>query len=839
MSAISLNGSWKMRSATNGDWLDASVPGTVFADLLNAGLVDEPFYRDNEDKIQDVFEKDYEYIREFEVLDEQLASDAITLCCEGIDTISEIYINGRLIVKTDNMHRTYRLDVKGGLIAGTNSIRVVLRSPVAFVRERAQYSKLPNILGNAGVEQIRKAQCAFGWDWGMKLPDMGIWRDIYIECTHVAALADFYITQRHENGKVILRAEADYRVWTDKALAVEFAITSPEKKVITAKGIIDSLNHKCAAEIVIDEPQLWWPNGCGAHPLYTAQALLKDDETVICAKKINIGLRTIVLRRKNDEWGESYEFVINGKALFMMGSNLVIQDSVLTGYSKERTEKMLNSCVEANFNCVRVWGGALYPDDYFYDLCDRLGLVVYQDFMFACNIYPVNEAFLENVKGEVLDNARRIRHHACLGLWSGNNEIEMILRLFTGDDPMFKDIQQQIRQAFDFSGLEDAIEQIIKEYLKLFDETIPDLLKEIDPQTSYVRSSPSGVKLFGNDFDRGDCHYYINYVGMLPYRTQRDHTFRFVSEMGFQSYPSMKTIETFTLPEDRRPDSPIMYKHQKSNNGNQTIEAYMRQDFSIPDDFGLYVYASQILAGEVQKYAIEHMRRNRGRSMGVITWQLNDCWPVVSWAGLDYFGRWKAQQYYSKRFFAPVLVSAAESGSQADIYVTNDTFAQISGVLKWSLKDNDSTTIACGEESVVIEALCAQNCAQLNFSTIVKEFKPASNYLEFTLTAHGAVLGGGTVIFVPAKEFTFLNPRVSVSVEESEKSFMLNVSSKAYAKSVGLDLEQVDCIFSDNYFDLSADAVKVVEVTKTSLSRKLTAEQLKDQLKIVSVYDIV
>jgi len=340
-----------------------------------------------------------------------------------------------------------------------------------------------------------------------------------------------------------------------------------------------------------------------------------------------------------EDWGKSYEFVINGKAIFIRGSNLIIEDSVVTRYSPRRTEKMLKDCVEANFNCVRVWGGSLYHYDYFYETCDKLGLVVYHDLMFACHAYPIYEGFVESVKEEIRDNVKRIRHHACLGLWSGNNEIEIIIEMFTSKtEPMFQIIQEYFNCKLDAAG-EDLVKE---EYKKLFAEVIPELLKELDPQTSYVRNSPSNDEFFERIENRGDSHYYLVFDNMTSYI---EHYYRFVSEMGFQSYPSMKTIETFTLPEDRRPDSPIMYKHQKSGNGNQAIETYMGRDFNIPKDFGLYIYASQILAGEILKYTAEHMRRNRGRCMGMISWQLNDCWPVVSWAGIDYFGRWKAQMY--------------------------------------------------------------------------------------------------------------------------------------------------------------------------------------------------
>lgn len=835
MPKINLNGNWKMKNVTGNEWIDAKVPGTVFSDLMNAGLADNPFYRDNEDKIQDLFLEDYEYIREFEVLSSHLQNDEVTLCCEGLDTLADVYLNKQLIANTDNMHRSYRFDIKNKLVAGINEIHIVFHSPRKYIQSKADLSRLPSVLGNTGVDHIRKAQCAFGWDWGLSLPDSGIWKNIAIECNSTAVIDKFYITQQHENDKVTLQTNIDFKIWSDKPLNAEIIVVSPDNKTFMAKGQVDLVNKKYTAAIEITDPKLWWPNGYGEQPLYEVSMLLKDEDRVIDSQKVNIGLRTISLRREEDEWGKSYEMVVNGQAIFIRGSNLIIEDSVISRYSSVRTEKMLKDCAEANFNCVRVWGGALYPYDDFYEACDKLGLIVYHDFMFACHAYPVHEAFLESVRGEIRDNVKRIRHHACLGLWNGNNEIETIIEMFVSTtEPLFQNIQARFK-----CKLDAAAEQLVKEeYKKLFTEVIPELLEELDPQTSYVRSSPSNDVFFERIENTGDSHYYIVFAGMESYRKQREKYFRFVSEMGFQSYPSMKTIEAFTLPEERHPYSPIMLKHQKGNNGNQTIEAYINRDFNVPEDFGLYVYASQIMAGEILKYSIEHMRRNRGRCMGVITWQLNDCWPVVSWSGIDYFGRWKAQQYYSKRFYAPVLVSACEEGSKADLYVTNDTFQTINGTLEWSLKDNESAVIAHGSDDVSIAPHSAKNCIQLDFSDIVKDFQPESSYLEFSLKSGEHELGSGTTIFVPAKEFKFLNPEINITVAENEISFLLNIESTAYARSVGIDLEKADCIFSDNYFDISANTTKIIEVKKSSLTEVISLDQFKEQLKVVSIFDI-
>ena len=843
MSTIQLNGIWLLKDTSSSESIQANVPGTVFSALRSAGLAPDPYYRDHEDAIQVLFESDYEYTREFQVCADDLNSDQLTLILEGIDTLGEIYLNDKLLGHTENMHRTYRFDVRNLLFFGTNKIKVILHSTKKHMKELAPNSPLPSILGNTGVEQIRVAQCAFGWDWGICLPDMGIWRNIYIECTKEAKLEDFYITQDHAEGSVILHCETSAKNDTGKGLRVGFQVESPDGRTFSDLCLVDESTGVAKGTLEITDPQLWWPSGYGDQPLYRLRITLSCDERVLDTKETRVGLRTVELRREDDEYGQSYEFVVNKKALFMRGSNLIIEDAVLSGYSKERTQRMLRDCVKANFNCIRVWGGAIYPDDYFYDICDELGLLVYQDFMFACHAYPASDRFVENIAQEVKDNVKRIRNHACLGLWCGNNENETIIGLYLGEDPMIAPISEALRTTFGFEKPSDALEQKVKnDYHTIFSKTIPSLLNELDPNTSYTRSSPcpkdESFAPFLKSFSNGDCHFYINMLGMMPYKNKNQFHFRFASEIGFQSYPSIKTIRTFTQEDERKPDSPIMYKHQKSGDGNKTIETYMGREFLIPDDFELYVYASQITAGEIQRYAVEHMRRNRGRCMGVITWQLNDCWPVISWSGLDYFGRWKAQQYYSKHFFDPILLSVEEDGTKADVYITNDTFQPVSGILKWALKNSDSTVVIEGECEVEAAALSAKKCIELNFGQLTTDFCPNKQYLDCSMTCDSGETRKISAIFVPAKEFAFLSPEISVSIQDNGATFEIELRSVAYARNIVLDLESDDCVFSDNCFDLSAGESKRVSIDKMELSRELSADEIKRQLKVISAYNL-
>lgn len=837
MKCIKLNGQWEMRNVNWKDWIDAGVPGSVALDLLNAGKVADPYYRDNEDAVASLFQEDYEYLREFTVSESVLQHDRVLLCCEGLDTIAMISLNGSSLASTNNMHRTYRFDVKDRLQAGTNQIHIRFFSPVKCAEKLASENK-ENSLPSKGIEHIRKAQCMFGWDWGPALPDSGIWRNIYLECFDEGKIEDVFIRQEHHDGRVALVIKSTCEIWCASALEIEAKVTSPEGGTVSAVGQISASNDECTVTIEISEPRLWWPNGFGKQPLYQVEVSLSDHGKLLDSRCLQIGLRTIQLRQEEDKWGRSYEFIVNGKALFMKGACLIIEDAVLGRCSPEKTEKLIKACVSSNFNCIRVWGGSFYPSDEFYGLCDQYGLIIYHDLMFACKFYPADKDFLENVKREVTDNVKRARNHACIGLWCGNNETEVIFGTYVSKDPSVSALRKQMG----ISDIEeDTQRKLKKNYLRLFYEMLPELMTSLAPDTCFVNSSPccdepcSGTFLTG--YNRGDAHYYFAADMLAPYSKIRGLNFRFVSEIGFQSYPSIKTIRMFTLPEDRRPDSAVMLKHQKYPYGNPIIEKYMARDYKIPGDFEHYVYVSQMMAGEIVKYTVEHLRRNEKRSMGCLVWQLNDCWPVISWAGIDYGGRWKAQQYYLKRSFEPILITALEDGAAMDIFVVNDTPEDVQGVVTWSLRNNYSEVIEQGEKEINADSCKSQKAVHLDFNNTIVESNQRDYYVEFSFAIRGRISSRGTVLFVKPKDFNFIDPGIKLDIEETETSFAITVNANRFAKSVALDLSLDDCTFSDNYFDISAGDSRKITVLKSNISKRLTADDFRRQIQVTSVYD--
>lgn len=809
MKKQTLNGIWTLEIPGSAfPRVSATVPGSVYHDLLTAGLIPDPFDRDNEDEALKIMEYDFVYSRSFDVAAELLKCDAVLLRCHGLDTLAEVEINGTPAGRADNMHRVWEFDVRALLRAGENTIRVALFSPTKYIREA--YARKP-LEGSSdalrGFPYLRKAHCMFGWDWGPHLPDAGIWRDIELIGAETARLRDVYIGQRHEPGRVVLNVVPHVERITDGAVKISVAVTAPDGEMFTAEG------ENCA--LAIEHPRLWWPAGYGEQPLYTAEVTLSDENGVVDTWKRRIGLRTMTVRREKDEWGESFCHCVNGLDVFAMGADYIPEDNLLPRVNRERTRRLLEDARAANMNTIRVWGGGYYPEDYFYDLCDELGILVWQDFMFACAAYDLTEAFEENVCAEFRDNIRRLRHHASLALWCGNNEIESFVPL---------EIWTKAKKE-------------IADYIKLYEYILPKLVKEEDPDAFYWPSSPSSGGSFDMPWDenRGDCHYWDVWHGLKPFTDYRNHLFRYASEFGFQSFPCMATIESFTRPEDRNVFSYIMEKHQRNASANGKIAEYLSQTYLYPSAFDSFVYASQLLQAQAMQYGVEHWRRHRGRCMGTLIWQLNDCWPVTSWASIDYFGRWKALHYYEKRFFAPVLVSCAEEGTltqntnvnaepfplkkSARLNVSNETRSEFRGLVRWSLRTPDAAVLQEGCFPVTVPALSACWLDKLDFS----DRDTYGCYFAYSLEDEaGCPAGGGTVLFCAPKHFRFADPKLEVRKEGEE----ILVTAHAYARSVEIRCNP-DALLEDNFFDMNAGTRRIRVLRGTA-----------GEVSVRSVYDI-
>ncbi|MBQ7482320.1 MAG: glycoside hydrolase family 2 protein [Lachnospiraceae bacterium] len=838
MKRIDVSRKWKMRILDDKDrgydYIPATVPGSVYNDLLNVGRMEDPYYRDNEMKALELMKHDFEYRGSIEIDKKELdAADEVLLKFDGIDTLADIELNGKRLGSTDNMHRIWEYSVKDVLKDKENELVIVFHSPVEYVAK--QYEEDPAIQGTEdamrGFPKIRKGHYMFGWDWGPRLPDAGLWKDVKFLAVKKARLDRIYIRQKFNDDLTGVELVPDISVkpagcsdeirWSDRAgcktgsdplmgLRAVVTVIDPEgNKLYDKKDILDTGNDAGSAALKIDGPRLWWPNGLGEQPLYTVVTELVDEEGNVCdAVTRRIGLRKMEMSNVKDEFGAEFAHVVNGVKFFAMGADYIPEDNILSRCTKERTRDLLMQCKAANFNCIRVWGGGLYPSDDFYDACDELGLVVWQDFMFACANYRLTRDFEENILAELRNNIRRLAHHASLGLWCGNNEMEMFVD----------------------KGEWGAKNEIKSDYVKMYEYLFPRLLEEEDPDRFYWPASPSCGGGFDepNSPDRGDVHYWDVWHGNKPFTEYRKFYFRYLSEFGFQSFPSIKTVESFTLPEDRNVFSYVMEKHQRNASANGKIMNYMEQTFLYPNDLDTLIYASQLLQAEAIRYGVEHFRRNRGRCMGTVYWQLNDCWPVASWSSIDYYGRWKALHYYAKRFFAPLMISCEEESlltqtmnvnaepfevkKSIHLSVANETMGEKCGTVMWQLRSNDGSVIREESEEISVGALSSKWLDTVG----LPEADLYANYVSYQLISADEVISQGTVLFCPPKHFKFVDPKLAVRLEGDE----IVVTSSAYAKSVEIRNDNDDLILSDNFFDLNGDErrIKIIKGEPAGLS---------------------
>jgi beta-mannosidase len=809
----SLDGDWQFRQAGRQEWHPARVPGCVHLDLLAAGLIPDPFYRDNEVKVQWVENENWEYRREFKVPGQILNKPRVELVAQGLDTFATVFLNGQKIAETDNMFRSYRFNAKPFLKAGINEILIQFDSPVqrAKVLEEGLPYKLPG-----GSPHVRKAPYHFGWDWGPRLVTCGIWRPMALEAWDVARVEDLEIIQDFlDKNKVLLRTRTN--VLADKAHKIAVKATISGKTTFSHSESVNlepgqNINEKSFS---IVNPDLWWPAGMGEQNLYTVKLDLYQKGRLLDSVEKRIGLRKLALEQNEDEWGKSFQFVVNGVPFFAKGGNWIPADSFPPRVSRQKYEALLRDCVEANMNMLRVWGGGIYESPEFYDLCDELGLVVWQDFMFACAMFPGDEAFLDNVRAEAEDVVKRLRHHASLALWCGNNECE---------------------EGWFYWGWKlQYPPKVWDDYLKIFDEILPQAMEKYDPTRFYWPSSPHSEKTGDPRSDKsGDMHYWGIWHGQEPFKEYRKKFHRFFSEFGFQSFPLLETVKTFTVPGDWNIASPVMEQHQKHPEGNRLILLYMLDHYRLAKDFESLLWLSEVLQAEGMKIGVEHFRSQMPRTMGALYWQINDCWPVASWSGTDYYGTWKALHYYAKRFYNPVLAAPIDDETTLRIYGISDLNQPVDAELYVGIFTYGGKTVQEGKTDVRLEPRSSRIIMSKPLDELRHNLPPEEVYLYCELRKGTEKLSSNIFHFSELKRVDLPQPEIKADVAERNGRIIVRLEAARLAKDVFLSVPGIKGRFEDNFFDMIPG--RTYEVGFRT-DQPVDKTQFQQGLKVVSLRD--
>ena len=817
----SLAGAWEFRQAGKDEWMPAKVPGGVHTDLLALGLIPDPFVGDNEKRVQLVAEVDWEYRCWFIAEPDLLDQAHIWLVCDGLDTLAAVSLNGEELGQASNMYRQYRWEVKPLLKAGQNDLRILFSSPVRFITDHQSKRSLPSPIHSiAGGPHLRKAPYQFGWDWGPQLPPIGIWKDLRLEGHRVARLKDVHLQQKHSGGDVTLQARIAIERAEPAPLIALVQVTTPQGETLESKAALSSGDELIVA-VPIPHPQLWWPNGYGDQPLYQVEvSVMRDDASngeYLDGRSYQVGLRTLELRQAEDQWGRSFVFVVNGVPIFAKGSNWCPAETFPTRITDQYLEGLLRSMAETHQNMLRVWGGGFYEEERFYDLCDRYGILVWQEFIFSCSIYPLdNPEFLENIRPEVVENIRRLRHRASLALWCGNNEMEWGWVGWNWDLPEF----QNLKTAYD----------------QFFHHTLRDWCQAEDPDHSYWPSSPSSDTPFidPNGQRQGDCHYWDVWHGRKPFTSYRDQYPRFMSEFGFQALPPLATISTYAEESEWNMTSYIMEQHQKNASGNSLMVGQMLDTFRLPKDFPSLVYLSMVLQAEGIRYGVEHWRRHPDRVAGTLYWQLNDCWPVASWSSIDYYGRWKALHYAARHFYAPVMLSIKDKPPRQAIFITNDLLEPWEGRVVWSLEMLDGNELTTGHLHALVGAQSALQVCDLDFSGFISEENMRRVIFIAELWQEDRLVQRQTTTFVPIKHLSLVDPGLRAKFHLEGERLDITLTSLSLALLVEVALPGADVIFSDNYFNLPAGrSIKI----NCPMPSGWTLGRVENELLLCSIYD--
>ena len=771
---MELHDNWEFKKVRDTLWNLATVPGNIHSDLLENKLIEHPFIGNNEEKLQWISKTDWDYKTTFLVDRKTLQKRHIELSFEGLDTYASVFLNDSLILKTNNAFREFQVEVKS-ILKAENELRIVFEN--TSISEDKEKNSLKYTLPEGNRIFTRKAQFQYGWDWGPKLNTSGIWRPIKL-----TAWNDYKI----ENINIIQNTLTD----SIASLIVEIADSNFSKDVLNYEVYInDTLQfqkpEKPEIPITIKNPKSWWPHNLGEPYLYDIKVVVRNGKTILDSVLVKKGLRTIDLITEKDSIGESFYFKVNDVPVYAKGANYIPQNSMQNQVTNAHYEKLLNDVVDANMNMLRVWGGGIYENDIFYDLCDEKGILVWQDFMFACAMYPGDQAFLENVQEEATQNVKRLRNHASIALWCGNNE----------------NAEGWNRWGWQADRSEHEKEEIWSYYLKVFDSILPNTVDKLT-DTDYWESSPKYGRGNPKYKFEGDAHDWWIWHDAYPFEHLEENVPRFMSEFGFQSFPSYEAIKYINQSDLINISANSFQSHQKHSRGFQLIREYMERDFPVPEKAEDYVYMSQLLQAYGITKGIEAQRRAKPYNMGTLYWQLNDCWPVVSWSSIDFFGKWKALHYKAKHSFEDVLVSSKVENNILRTYVINDDFESHSGELSVKILDFEGNPLYQFSKSIILES----NASQLQHQVNLEAFKLDASKVVVVSNFNNSQ---SLYYLVKPKELKLKQGDIEQKITKTDIGFSIELSSKTLQKDVFLYSDEKGH-FLDNYFDLLPNETKIV-----------------------------
>ena len=830
-----INQGWKFKQARLTNWYPAKVPGVVHMDLLDNGIIEDPFYRLNERGLQWIDKEDWIYETKFTFTPQLYKQQHLVLDCKGLDTYADVYVNDSLVIKANNMFREWKADIKGIAHEGANTIRVYFHSPIKMDIPKwdalsYQYPAANDQSENGGVFDkkvsvfARKAGYQYGWDWGPRLVTSGIWRPI-----EVIGWSDAFIDNQYFKQPDVTASRA--------RLVAQVKVTADHDINGATVQVKDMDNHKTLATqhfdikkgtatvvdvpFTIEHPLLWWTNGLGDPHRYTFQTTLTEGDKTLDVKTEKIGIRSLKLITKKDRYGLDFHFELNGHPVFCKGANYIPQDNFLPRVTEADYQRTILAAVNSNMNMLRVWGGGIYENDIFYDLCDKYGILVWQEFMFACSLYPAEGALLENIRQEAIENVTRLRNHACIAVWCGNNECQ--------------DGWYGWGWKKEFEKLGKGIAQKVwKQYSDQYYVTLPKVVSEYDPEVKYWPSSPFSDYGQSSNDHQGDRHYWSVWHGKAPISSYNTERARFFSEYGFQSFPEFVSVKQYApKKEDWHINSEVMMSHQRGgNNANELIDWYLLNEYRKPKNFQRFLYVNQVLQGDAIKTAIEAHRRDMPYCMGTMFWQLDDCWPVASWASRDYYGRWKAQQYFARKAYEDVLVSPILKGSELLIDIVSDRLNSFKGKLLMQVMTFDGKIVVSKKMSVHVPANSSFVPYKVQVADLLGDEEKSNVFVHASLTDESGKVYDNNYVMLKQKDMNYPAVEVTKHVEAIAGGYKITLSAPKFARAVYLSVDDVKSFFSDNFFDLLPG-----EERSITLTTDLSMDEVMKSLKIDTLVD--